>query len=124
MHNVGNVAESERKRRRRRSDVEICIKMTRGCFDEKYMSGLFGAPRGGTSLSRCWRHMTLNENKPTDRDRSDYVLWDYPLEDKFTKMYFAMKDAGFVPSVEHAVKVAAQCKPHLRIRSYCGSLSP
>ena len=59
--------------------------------------------------------MTLDENTPTDRDRSDYVLWDYPLEDKFTKMYFTMKDAGFVPSVEHAVKMARNAN-----RSYGG----
>ena len=49
--------------------------------------------------------MTSDENTPTDGDRSDYIVWDYPLEDKFTKMYFTMTDAGFVPSVEHAVKV-------------------
>ncbi|XP_017764535.1 PREDICTED: ionotropic receptor 25a-like [Eufriesea mexicana] len=51
-----------------------------------------------------WRRLTLDENTP-ERFRSEYAVWDYPLEDKFTKMYFAMKDAGFPSSVEEAVKL-------------------
>ncbi|XP_068974184.1 ionotropic receptor 25a-like [Bombus flavifrons] len=54
-----------------------------------------------------WRRMALDENTP-EANRSDYAVWDYPLEDKFTKMYLAMKDTGFVRSVEEAVKMVRE----------------
>ncbi|XP_054005228.1 ionotropic receptor 25a-like [Hylaeus anthracinus] len=55
-------------------------------------------------LYQMWRQMTLDENTP-EWNRSKYAVWDYPLEDKFTKMYYAMDEVGFVPSVEQAVKM-------------------
>lgn len=51
--------------------------------------------------------MALDENTP-EAKRSDYAVWDYPLEDKFTKMYLAMEDTGFVRSVEEAVKMVRE----------------
>ncbi|XP_015435261.1 PREDICTED: glutamate receptor ionotropic, kainate 2-like [Dufourea novaeangliae] len=53
---------------------------------------------------RFWRGTTLDENTP-EWNRSKYAVWEYPLEDKFTKMYYAMEQAGFVPSEEQAVEM-------------------
>ncbi|XP_033323073.2 ionotropic receptor 25a [Megalopta genalis] len=54
-------------------------------------------------LFGVWRRITLDENTP-EWNRSQYAVWDYPLEDKFTKMYRAMEQAGFVRNVEQAAK--------------------
>lgn len=32
-------------------------------------------------------------------------MWNYPLEDKFTKMYYAMEQVGFVRDAAQAVKM-------------------
>lgn len=48
--------------------------------------------------------MALDESI-SEWERSKYAVWDYPLEDKFTKMYYAMNDVGFVRSVEEAVNM-------------------
>ncbi|XP_017798987.1 PREDICTED: ionotropic receptor 25a-like [Habropoda laboriosa] len=50
-----------------------------------------------------WRNMTLDESVP-ESNRSGYVVWDYPLENKYMTMYYAMEGYGFVRSVEEAVK--------------------
>lgn len=55
-------------------------------------------------LPRKWKRMALNEDRP-EWKRSDYVVRDYPLENKFTAMYSAMMDAGFLANVEQAVKM-------------------
>ncbi|XP_076659077.1 ionotropic receptor 25a-like [Halictus rubicundus] len=55
------------------------------------------------TLYGVWRRITQDGNTE-EWNRSEYAVWDYPLEDKFTKMYYAMEQAGFVRSVEEAVK--------------------
>lgn len=51
------------------------------------------------------KRMALNEDT-AEWKRSDYVVRDYPLENKFTAMYStAMMDAGFLENVEQAVKM-------------------
>ncbi|XP_043256878.1 ionotropic receptor 25a-like [Colletes gigas] len=67
----------------------------------RYFQGMKNAE---DMLYEAWRRMTLDENTP-EWNRSKYAVWDYPLEDKFTKMYSAMDEVGFVPSVEQAAKM-------------------
>ncbi|XP_031839388.2 ionotropic receptor 25a-like, partial [Nomia melanderi] len=55
-------------------------------------------------LYGVWRRITLDENTP-EWKRSEYAVWDYPLEDKFTKMYYAMEQVGFVRDAAQAVKM-------------------
>ncbi|CAK9799978.1 Ionotropic receptor 25a [Anthophora plagiata] len=56
------------------------------------------------SYRRMWRNMSLDESIP-ESNRSNYVVWDYPLQDKYIKMYLTMEEIGFIPSVKEAVKM-------------------
>ncbi|XP_076245979.1 ionotropic receptor 25a-like [Calliopsis andreniformis] len=67
----------------------------------RYFKGLMKTEE---MLYKIWRRMALDESTP-EWERSKYAVWDYPFEDKFTKMYYVMSHVGFVPSVEQAVKM-------------------
>lgn len=46
--------------------------------------------------------MSLNDSL-TDVERSKLAVWDYPVSDKYTKMWQAMKEAGLPNSMEEAL---------------------
>ncbi|CAL1688316.1 unnamed protein product [Lasius platythorax] len=50
-----------------------------------------------------WKDMSLNDSL-TDVERAKLAVWDYPVSDKYTKMFQAMKEAGFPTSIDDALK--------------------
>ncbi|ODM93591.1 Glutamate receptor ionotropic, kainate 2 [Orchesella cincta] len=50
-----------------------------------------------------WKDMSLNDSM-TDYERSQLAVWDYPVSDKFTKMWQAMQENNPPKIFEEAVK--------------------
>ncbi|XP_050678788.1 ionotropic receptor 25a isoform X1 [Leptidea sinapis] len=50
-----------------------------------------------------WKDMSLNDSL-SDVERAKLAVWDYPVSDKYTKMWQAMQEAGLPNSVEEAVE--------------------
>lgn len=46
--------------------------------------------------------MSLNDSL-TDVERAKLAVWDYPVSDRYTKMWNAMQEAGLPNSLENAV---------------------
>lgn len=46
--------------------------------------------------------MSLNDSL-TAVERSKLAVWDYPVSDKYTKMWQAMKEAGLPNTLEEAI---------------------
>lgn len=46
--------------------------------------------------------MSLNDSL-SDVERAKLAVWDYPVSDKYTKMWQAMKEAGLPNTLEEAV---------------------
>lgn len=50
-----------------------------------------------------WKDMSLNDSlKPLER--SKLAVWDYPVSDKYTKMWQAMQEAGLPNTLEQGLK--------------------
>ncbi|XP_032516645.2 ionotropic receptor 25a [Danaus plexippus] len=49
-----------------------------------------------------WKEMSLNDSL-SDVERAKLAVWDYPVSDKYSKMWQAMKEAGLPNSIEEAV---------------------
>lgn len=49
-----------------------------------------------------WKDMSLNDSL-SPVERSKLAVWDYPVSDKYTKMWQAMQEAGLPNSLEQAV---------------------
>jgi glutamate receptor, ionotropic, invertebrate len=49
-----------------------------------------------------WKDMSLNDSLSAV-ERSKLAVWDYPVSDKYTKMWQAMQEAGLPNSLEEAV---------------------
>lgn len=47
--------------------------------------------------------MSLNDNL-SEVERAQLAVWDYPVSDKYTKMWQAMKEAKLPATLEEAVK--------------------
>jgi glutamate receptor, ionotropic, invertebrate len=45
----------------------------------------------------------LNKSQDTTFERTKLAVWDYPITDRYTRLYTAMTDAGFPATVEEAV---------------------
>lgn len=43
------------------------------------------------------------DDKLSDLERSKLAVWDYPVSDKYTKMYQAMKEAGLPNNMTEAL---------------------
>ncbi|XP_063992990.1 ionotropic receptor 25a [Diachasmimorpha longicaudata] len=56
-----------------------------------------------TRFYEIWKDMSLNDSL-SDAERAELAVWDYPVSDKYTKMFQAMKEAGFPKSKEEAVQ--------------------
>ena len=50
-----------------------------------------------------WKDMSLNDSL-TPVQRSKLAVWDYPVSDKYTKMWQAMFEAGLPSTLEEAVE--------------------
>ncbi|EFN76791.1 ionotropic receptor 25a [Harpegnathos saltator] len=53
-------------------------------------------------LSSLWRQMSLDESV-SDWERSQLTVWEYPVDDKYTKIYNAMRKTGLLANKEEAV---------------------
>ncbi|XP_043269218.1 ionotropic receptor 25a [Venturia canescens] len=49
-----------------------------------------------------WKDMSLNDSL-SDVERSKLAVWDYPVSDKYTKMFQAMKEAKFPANLSEAL---------------------
>lgn len=47
--------------------------------------------------------MSLNDNL-TNLERSRLAVWDYPISDKYSKMFKSMEDAGFPIDIREGVE--------------------
>ncbi len=52
---------------------------------------------------RIWKDMSLNDSL-SDLERSKLAVWDYPVSDKYTKMWQSMKEAGLPDNFPDALK--------------------
>ncbi|XP_032686225.1 ionotropic receptor 25a [Odontomachus brunneus] len=50
-----------------------------------------------------WKDMSLNDSL-SDVERAKLAVWDYPVSDKYTKMFQAMKEAGFPVDMNEALR--------------------
>ncbi|CAG9857523.1 unnamed protein product [Phyllotreta striolata] len=50
-----------------------------------------------------WKDMSLNDSL-SEVERSKLAVWDYPVSDKYTKMWQAMREAGLPDSLDEAVR--------------------
>ena len=58
---------------------------------------------------QIWKDMSLNDN--TDEyERSKLAVWDYPVSDKYTKMWQSMQEAVLPESLEQAKERVRQSK--------------
>merc|ERR1719464_1703722 len=58
---------------------------------------------------QIWKDMSLNDS--TDEyERSKLAVWDYPVSDKYTKMWQSMQEAGLPENLEDAKKRVRESK--------------
>lgn len=50
-----------------------------------------------------WKDMSLNDSL-SPLERSKLAVWDYPVSDKYTKMWQAIQEAGMPNTLEEAVE--------------------
>ncbi|XP_012287489.1 ionotropic receptor 25a [Orussus abietinus] len=50
-----------------------------------------------------WKDMSLNDSL-SDVERAKLAVWDYPVSDKYTKMFQSMKDSGFPKDLDSALE--------------------
>ncbi|XP_045585173.2 ionotropic receptor 25a isoform X1 [Procambarus clarkii] len=50
-----------------------------------------------------WKDMSLNDSM-SDVERAKLAVWDYPVSDKYTKMWQSMQEAGLPTSLEAALE--------------------
>nr|QHN69175.1 ionotropic receptor 6 [Sirex noctilio] len=56
-----------------------------------------------------WKDMSLNDSL-SDVERAKLAVWDYPVSDKYTKMFQAMKEAGFPVDMDDALSRVRRSK--------------
>lgn len=66
-----------------------------------------------------WKNMSLNSSL-SDVERANLAVWDYPISDKYTKMWHAMMDADFPLTLEDAVKRVLDSKTSSEGFAYLG----
>ncbi|KAB0800767.1 hypothetical protein PPYR_06506 [Photinus pyralis] len=49
-----------------------------------------------------WKDMSLNDSL-SDLERAQLAVWDYPVSDRYTKMWQTMRDSGLLNTLEEAV---------------------
>jgi ionotropic glutamate receptor len=63
--------------------------------------------------------MSLNDSL-SDVERAKLAVWDYPVSDKYTKIWQAMKEAKFPNTLEEAVERVRQSKSSSEGFAYVG----
>ncbi|XP_050303158.1 ionotropic receptor 25a isoform X2 [Anthonomus grandis grandis] len=66
-----------------------------------------------------WKDMSLNDSL-SDVERSKLAVWDYPVSDKYTKMWQAMKEAGLPPDLDSAIERVRKSKSSSEGFAYLG----
>ncbi|CAH1134853.1 unnamed protein product [Ceutorhynchus assimilis] len=66
-----------------------------------------------------WKDMSLNDSL-SDVERAKLAVWDYPVSDKYTKMWQAMKEAGLPDSQDDAIKKVRESKSSSEGFAYLG----
>nr|CAD7205877.1 unnamed protein product [Timema douglasi] len=56
-----------------------------------------------------WKDMSLNDSL-SEVERAKLAVWDYPVSDKYTKIWQAMKEAMFPNSMEQALERVRESK--------------
>ena len=54
------------------------------------------------ALLRIWKEMSLNDSLSV-YERAQLAVWDYPVSDRYTKMWQTMKEAGLPKSFAEAI---------------------
>lgn len=70
--------------------------------------------------------MSLNDSL-SDVERAKLAVWDYPVSDKYSKMWQAMREAGLPNSIEEAVQRVRDSKSssegtHVMKKHFCISV--
>ena len=55
-----------------------------------------------SEICRIWKDMSLNDSMDPV-ERAKLAVWDYPISDRYTKMWNSMKDAGLPTSFDEAM---------------------
>lgn len=55
--------------------------------------------------------MSLNDSM-SELERSNLAVWDYPVSDKYTKMWQSMKEADLPHNLSHAVERVRVSRRH------------
>lgn len=50
-----------------------------------------------------WKEMSLNDSL-TEVERSKFAVWDYPISDKYTKIWAQIQEVGMPPDIEAGIK--------------------
>ncbi|XP_066245582.1 ionotropic receptor 25a-like [Euwallacea similis] len=66
-----------------------------------------------------WKDMSLNDSL-SDVERAKLAVWDYPVSDKYTKMWQAMKEAGLPENLEEALNRVRDSKSSSEGFAYLG----
>ncbi|KAK4882739.1 hypothetical protein RN001_006058 [Aquatica leii] len=66
-----------------------------------------------------WKDMSLNDSL-SDLERSKLAVWDYPVSDKYTKMWQAMLEAGLPETLDEAVAKVRTSKTQNEGFAYIG----
>ena len=52
---------------------------------------------------RIWKNMSLDDSM-NEYERAQLAVWDYPIDDTYTKMWQTMVEAGMPNSLEEAIE--------------------
>lgn len=69
---------------------------------------------------RIWKDMSLNDSL-SDVERAKLAVWDYPVSDKYTKMWQAMKEAKLPNTLDEAVQRVRDSKSSSEGFGYLGN---
>lgn len=70
--------------------------------------------------SRIWKDMSLNDSL-SEVERAKLAVWDYPVSDKYTKMWQAMKEAKLPNTLEEAIERVKSSKSSSEGFAYLGN---
>ena len=54
--------------------------------------------------NRYWKDLALNDSM-SEYERAKLAVWDYPISDKYTKMWQSMQKSGLPHTFEEAVSL-------------------
>lgn len=60
-------------------------------------------------ICRIWKNMSLDDTL-SDEERAKLAVWDYPVSDKYTKIWWTMKEANMPTSFEEGVQRVKESK--------------